>query len=224
MVAKIAIFGSADPNLKEKHINQAYKLGEIIGKAFGNKVELLTGACIGLPQTVSSIAKKGGTRIRGYSGETSLEAHNKNPNYVNPSDLDELIFLEEKDRQLNGFTNRSLNMIKDAQALIYLGGRTGTATEYFAAYDEAPQKPMYVLLGAGGISDRIKWLGIKKLRIGKIFKTLSAFDLAVELDNDFNISDFQNDPNNFIVEPIGPLSWTQFAYDHPGRRKVIFKD
>src|SRR3989344_7350288 len=153
---KIAIFGAARapkawtwfawPTRERMLVED---LGETLGIAFGDRIEILTGACVGVPDLVSNEARRFGARVIGYSGEQTLERHIQNPNYAAPKRFDELKFIDSNRVVLNGLAERSLQMIKDADALVYLGGRTGTLLEYFAAFDGS-DKPMYLLRGSGG--------------------------------------------------------------------------
>lgn len=199
----------------------------MLGKAFGDTIEILTGGCIGIPDVVANNARRYGTSVIGYSGAQTMQEHVYNPNYASPDRLDEIRFISPNRVILNGLTERSLQMIRDAEALVYLGGRTGTLTEYFAAFDGS-NKPMYVLHGLGGAADRISRLHIKKQRkAGPIFETRSIFELVRRLDGDFGISHFQNDPEIQIVDGRSPrISWVQFAYGRidPKRITIFRKD
>ena len=184
---KIAIFGAArEPKAwtwfawptRERMLTE--DLGEILWIAFGDKIEILTGGCIGVPDLIANETRRYGARVIGYSGEQTLEKHMQNPNYAAPERFDELKFISPNRVVLNGLTERSLEMIKAADALVYLGGRTGTLTEYCAAYDGC-DKPMYRLHGSGGSTDMMASLNFKK-RKGKVFETTSALKLVSELD------------------------------------------
>ena len=214
---KIAIFGAArEPKAwnflgwpsRERMLTE--DLGEILGIAFGDRIEILTGACIGVPDLIANEARIYGARVIGYSGEQTLEKHMQNSNYATPERFDELKFINPNRVVLNGLTERSLEMIKAADALVYLGGRTGTLTEYCAAYDGC-DKPMYRLHGSGGSTDMMASLNFKK-RKGKVFETTSALELVSELDQDFNISNFRNNAQIEVVDVRSPLAWVKFAY------------
>jgi predicted Rossmann-fold nucleotide-binding protein len=227
---KIAVFGAsrepATPRIfglswssKEKVL--AEKLGAEFGGRFGNHIEILTGACIGVPDLVANEARRYGVRITGYSGTTTLQEHLDNPNYASPDNFDELKFLEPDEIRLNGLIERSLEMIKDADALVYLGGRTGTLGEFAMAYDGS-DKPMYILLGANGEIDRFLAKGMRKQRKqGKIELATEPIKLVSQIGYDFNIDGFRAKqpvrviPKNATVSPIG---WTAFAYPNPAER------
>lgn len=230
---RIAVFGTAK-ELKvctflgwlPKERALATSLGEMLGAAFGDKIEIFTGGCIGIPDLVANNARKYGTKVIGYSGVQTMQEHVGNPNYASPDRFDEIRFINPNEVVLNGLTERSLQTIRDADALVYLGGRTGTLIEYFAAFDGS-DKPMYVLHGSGGTIDRISRLNIKKQRSGSVFETRSVFDLVSRLDDDFSISNFQNDPEIQIVDERSPkMSWTQFAYGRtdPNKRIIFRRD
>lgn len=203
---KIAVFGSAQEPKEltfygriPKKRKLARDLGEMLGKAFENKIEILTGACIGIPDIVASEARVHGTRIVGYSGATTLAEHLKNPNYADPSHLDELKLLTPEERRLNGLAERSINMIRDADASIFLGGRTGTLGEYCISLD-GTNKPMYVLRGTGGVISKIPLLNIKKHKgTGRVHKAIDVFDLVYKLDCDLGIADFTHNPEIQLI-------------------------
>ena len=128
---KIAIFGAArEPKAwnfwgwpsRERMLTE--DLGEILGTAYGDRIEILTGACIGVPDLIANEARIYGARVIGYSGEQTLEKHMQNSNYATPERFDELKFINPNRVVLNGLTERSLEMIKAADAVVYLGGRT----------------------------------------------------------------------------------------------------
>lgn len=225
---KIAVFGSAEKpeRLEYRERRRAEALGYYFGEIFGDRIEILTGACTGVPLIVGVQARNYGTRVIGYSGESSLYDHLRNPNYADPRHFDELKFLDPKHRILNGLSERSLSMIRDGDAYVFLGGRTGTLTEYLMAFDGS-NKPMYVYTGSGGVIDRIPKLRIQKQRkSGRVYETRSAFEIASKLDEDFGICNFQNDPRVLVIHQMSPVSWVQFAhrYESLPNRKVIVRD
>ncbi len=224
---KIAVFGAAkeqeEMTFSERTL--ARDLGDMLGTAFGDKIEILTGACIGVPDLVANNARRYGTSVVGYSGAQTVQEHIGNTNYASPDRLDEIRFTNSNDVVLNGLTERSLKMIRDADALVYLGGRTGTLTEYFAAFDGS-NKPMYILQGSGGTIDRISRLKIKKQRVaGYVIETRSVFDLVSRLDTDFRISNFQNDPEIQIMDErtshIHGCGWPQWLNYNPSKKTII---
>lgn len=203
---KIAVFGSAKEPKEltwygriPKKRRLARNLGEMLGKVFEDKIEILTGACIGIPDIVAREARLYGTRVIGYSGAITLAEHLQNSNYANPSRFDKLKLLDPEERKLNGLAERSINMIRDADALVYLGGRTGTLGEYCTALD-GTDKPMYVLRGTGGVISKIPLLNIKKHKgTGQVIKAIDIFDLVKGLDYNLEIADFMNDPEIQLV-------------------------
>jgi predicted Rossmann-fold nucleotide-binding protein len=226
---KIAVFGAAKepkswtwygwPSVERRHTED---LGVMLGTAFGSKIEILTGACIGVPDQVAEHARRHGTRVIGYSGKTNLEEHLKDPNYADPNHFDELKFMDPKDVVLNGLIERSMRMINDADALIFLGGRTGTLGEYAIAYDGS-KKPMYCLLGSGGTIDKIAKSTSKKPRNGLVYQAWTPLDIVKRLDHDFQISNFERDPDFQIIYTQSPISAVQFAYDgFDKNKKAIF--
>lgn len=192
MPSKIAIFGTAkklnpkadwtrkqrvldffrgqefDPNqMTLRETSRSKRLGENLGETFGGRISILTGACRGIPQVVATEARKYGVHVVGYSGATTIEEHKANPNYAPAESFDQLKLLDPMEIVLNGLAERSLRMIADADALVFMRGRTGTLLEFTAAFDGC-DKPMYVLSGRSLVSKVIEDLGPwSEYRIGK---------------------------------------------------------
>ena len=205
MTVNIAIFGSANTpeQMHPEERSMAAELGSNFGKVFGSDIKLITGGCIGIPELVAKHAKQYGTKVAGFSGESSLQAHIDNPNYTDPANLDELYFIDEDEKILKGFTQRSLRMIEEADAGIFIGGRTGTMTEFGAMHDET-NKPMYMLAGSiANFVNRFKHLKLNKPRNPEVYRTSSPFYLTSKIDKDFNIAHFENDPQYHIVDYTG---------------------
>jgi hypothetical protein len=115
-------------------------------------------------------------------------------------------------------------MIRDADALVYLGGRVGTLLEYCAAFDGC-DKPMYVLYGSGGAVDRlISYLTRKQRKSGPLYVTDHAFDLVSRLDDDLKISNFKNDPRIQIIDDRNSHihgCWAQWTGYNPDKRTIV---
>jgi len=143
MQKQIAIIGSASGNFSKKTIEKAKILGKILAeKGF----IVLNGACTGLPDIVASEAKKHGALVIGISPASNFEEHKNNWKYPF-SYFDAMIFPG---------INRARNfiLVRSADAVILLGGRTGSLNEFTFAFDEG--KLIAVLEGTGGIADNIK--------------------------------------------------------------------
>ncbi len=145
---KIGVMGSAlhEPDVVEK----ARSVGKILAE---NDCILMTGGSTGLPYEAVKSAKENGGFTIGVSPAINLEDHKK---YGFPTDgFDVLIF--------TGFEKKGRNVIsiRSCDAVIFIGGGTGTLNEFTIAYDEG--KTCGVLLDSGGISDVLKKLEDKYL-------------------------------------------------------------
>jgi len=107
----------------------------------------VTGACPGLPQAAVFGAKElGGTSI-GISPALCLDEHKNR--YQSPSEeYDALIFTG------SGLMGREVDVIRTADIVIVVGGRSGTLGEFAIAYDDG--NIIGVLEGTGGIADSLR--------------------------------------------------------------------
>jgi len=141
MKIKIGVVGSADgpyaPGAKEK----AYELGKYIAL---QGCILVTGACPGLPHEAALGAKSVGGITLGISPGLNLEEHIVK--YQSPVDgYDILIFTG------SGLMGREITAVRTCDAVVIVGGRSGTLGEFAIAYDEG--KIIGVLFGTGGLAD-----------------------------------------------------------------------
>lgn len=148
---KIAVFSSAFNNPSNENIILAKKIGKYLAK---NKVTVLTGGCIGLPSLVAKSAYTNGSETIAYYPDVSEKELIKNQ-LIHNNDLSG-VYTERK--FYNGFTHRSIEMIKEADAAIVFNGRLGTLSEFTVGIEEG--LPTAIIEGTGGISDRIRELCI----------------------------------------------------------------
>jgi uncharacterized protein (TIGR00725 family) len=105
---------------------------------------LVTGACPGLPHEAIRGAKSVGGITLGISPGLNLEEHIVK--YESPVDnYDILIFTG------SGLMGREITAVRTCDAVIIVGGRSGTLGEFAIAYDEG--KIIGVLFGTGGLAD-----------------------------------------------------------------------
>lgn len=140
---KIAIFSSADPKIAKEYRD----LAKVIAHYFINKdVILVTGGSLGLPGfIIEEFSNLGGETIM-FSPDPDPHKHklrfdNHDLDYYN-----HVVFG-------NGFTSRSLEMIKYVDGAVVLNGRTGTLCEFTIAVEEG--LPVAVITNTGGISDHL---------------------------------------------------------------------
>lgn len=148
---------------------------------------MLTGGCIGIPALVAKSAYENGSETIAYYPDISEKELIKNKNIHN-NDLSS-VYTEKKFYE--GFTQRSIEMIKEADAAIILNGRFGTLSEFTASVEEGLATG--VIEGTGGVSDEIRRLCIlvnrdlKKdnITLGKNYK--KVIDALIASQNTRNL-------------------------------------
>ena len=123
------------------------ELDLISTKLAENNINISTGAAIGIPHLIGKKAKNKGSKLIGFSPSADMLTHSKIEDNASADDFDLINFYKE------GFTARSLDFVKTADAIIMIAGRMGTLSEFTIAFEEGV--PIYILQGYGGISDKI---------------------------------------------------------------------
>lgn len=141
---KIAIFGSA-VNVKDKKTKNI--CNEIAKTLVEQRATILTGVGIGIPHLIVEEAHKAGGRCIGYSPATDEKNHQLQSDNADLAAYNTVHFIQ-------GFTRRSIAMIEEADAVIVIGGRMGTLSEYSIAYEE--NKPIGVLTSVQGIGKHLQ--------------------------------------------------------------------
>lgn len=122
-------------------------MARAMGRALGEQgAVVVTGAPPGLPHEAALGAKEAGALTIGISPALSLDQHRqvyRSP--VEPYDV--LVFTG------SGLMGREVEIIRTCEAVVVIGGRSGTLGEFAIAYDEA--KLIAVLEGTGGVADHI---------------------------------------------------------------------
>ncbi len=143
---KIAIIGSAE----EKQSLRIKRLCKNIGNYLSEKdLTLLTGASLGIPGEIVKASDLKKVKVIGYSPDENIFLHNQRFD-----NLDSNYFSRIK--YIKGFTARSLQMINDCDALILIGGRIGTLSEFTIALEEG--KTLLVIKGSGGIANHLEYI------------------------------------------------------------------
>ncbi len=143
---KIAVFGSAGNNISL----DTEKLCESVGKYLAEKgVTVVTGGSNGIPGIIIKHAFSAGAKTEAYSPDKDEDSHKKRGDNL-PLD-----YFTEK-RFIPGFTQRSLEMIKDCDGALVVGGRIGTLSEFTIALEEGLN--VAVLKGSGGIADHLEYI------------------------------------------------------------------
>lgn len=156
---KVAVFGSAQSSGDASIENIIVNLSHDLSSHYGEHLTILTGACSGYPDIFAKTAQRNGSKIIGYSPRASQHDHNlvaddieNNGEKLVHSDYFDEIKLGGSSSHGRNLTNRSMNMINEADMGIFLGGRDGTMTEYLIARDDS-NLPLYLVKGTGGIVD-----------------------------------------------------------------------
>ncbi len=142
----MAVFGSAYSDPDQPSILMAQKVGDMLAHL---DVIVATGGTVGLPSVVVERASAGGTPTVAFFPDPTEEMllHNKviHSNDIGGNYTTRYFF--------NGFTERSLYMIKNARCAIALKGRIGTLSEWSIAVEEALP---CIVLRSGGITETIE--------------------------------------------------------------------
>lgn len=155
---KICVSGAADTlHCPSASLRAARYVGREIVKRGG---VVVTGATTGVPQWAALGAKEAGGFVIGISPASSEKAHVKT--YHLPTAYHDIIVYTGF-----GYSGRNLLLTRASDAVITICGRMGTLNEFTIAFED--HKPQGVLLGSGGMADRVKELVEKSGRgLGKL--------------------------------------------------------
>ncbi|MGC9318318.1 MAG: hypothetical protein ACP5KN_09855 [Armatimonadota bacterium] len=143
MRMKVGVVGSAGGELSEEVLEKAREMGRSLAR---HDIIVVTGSAPGLPHQAVLGAKEVGTLVIGISPAHSLDEHRDV--YGSPwEEYDVLIFTG------SGLMGREIEIIRTCEAVVVIGGRSGTLGEFAIAYDEA--RLIGALTGTGGIADHI---------------------------------------------------------------------
>lgn len=138
------VMGSAGGELPESARENVYKLGAEVGK---RGYTLVTGIAPGLPHDSVLGAKSEGGLVIGISPAQSFTEHIER--YNSPTRGYDIIVYTG-----SGLMGREVENIQTCDAVVIVGGRSGTLGEFSIAYDQA--KIIGVLEGTGGIADQVE--------------------------------------------------------------------
>ena len=141
---KIAIFSSADSYISEENKKICI---DILKYLLNFDVVLVTGGSLGIPGFMVEEYKKMGGKTIMYSPDPDPEKHSLRHDNHEIYHYDEVFFDD-------GFTKRSLNMIKNVDGAIALNGRTGTLCESLIAIEEGI--PIVIIDSADGVCEHFK--------------------------------------------------------------------
>lgn len=142
---KICVSGAAETgHCAADALDKAKELGREIAR---HNAVLVNGATTGFPLWSAMGAKEEGGFCIGLSPASSEKEHRKK--YKLPLDyLDMIIYTGF------GYSGRNLLLTRSADAVIVGCGRMGTLNEFTIAFED--QKPIGVLVGAGGTADQVR--------------------------------------------------------------------
>lgn len=147
---KIAIIGSSNPD-NEDVVKKSQKSGKILAS---KDHTVVTGGVSGYPDIVALSAISSGGKAIAYCAGKNLEDHRKFYQ-TDLSKYSEVIFQEKyvgSDFSKMDLYLRSLKLCFDVDMAIVIGGRVGTMYELTILAGIA--KDIYILKGAGGITDK----------------------------------------------------------------------
>lgn len=186
MKYKIGVFASA-VNEGEITDKKARALAEILGEY---DIDIITGACSGIPYLVASKAHKKGIDIFGYSPVLNFSEQKK---FTPDDDLSiyKKIYFVPKSFELSSNPDackkyRNVISTANCDAGIIVAGRWGTMNEFTNLYDMG--KVIGVLTKTGGIADELQKLDkkIKKKSKAKIFFNSSPEKLVKDIIDELN--------------------------------------
>ncbi len=143
MRMKVGVVGSAGGVIPDHVREKAREMGRCLGR---HDVVVVTGSAPGLPHEAVLGAKEEDALVIGISPALSFDEHRQV--YGSPWEgYDVLVFTG------SGLMGREIEVIRTCDAVVVIGGRSGTLGEFAIAYDEA--RLIGVLTGTGGIADHI---------------------------------------------------------------------
>ena len=143
---KLAIFGSADGAVS---VENERLCKNIVVYLKQKEVTIVTGGSLGVPGLIARLAFEAGAETEVYSPDENAEQHHAR------SDNAPLHYFK-KHTFNSGFTARSLEMIKNIDGAIVIGGRIGTLSEFTIAVEEGLD--IAVMKGSGGIADHLEYI------------------------------------------------------------------
>jgi uncharacterized protein (TIGR00725 family) len=146
---KIAIFSSWLPKVSEENQILAKENASYLAE---QGVTVVTGGCSGIPAVCIEEAYRLGAKTVGYFPHKDKKDYTDRQHEENTHDI--RYYAEA--HFIQGFTARSLEMIKNVDAAIVLNGRIGTLSEFGIAVEEG--LPLAVIEGTGGITDELQRL------------------------------------------------------------------
>lgn len=140
----LAVFSSADPTVSEENKILARHIGEYLAE---KNVTVATGGSNGIPGLVIKAAFEKDAETTVYSPDTDEISHHARHDNLPLHYFKKHVFVQ-------GFTARSLEMLKNVDGVLVLNGRMGTLSEFSIALEEGVRT--VVIINTGGISDHLE--------------------------------------------------------------------
>ena len=144
MNPKIGVMGSASGQHSKEILEKAAAVGKAIAEA---GCVMVYGATIGFPLEAAKGAKQAGGMVLGVSPAEDEKEHREKYKYPTEA-CDAVIFTGF------GFQGRNVVLVRSCDAVVIIGGRAGTMSEFCVAY--VAHKPIGVLKGSGGFAGKVQ--------------------------------------------------------------------
>ena len=148
---KVALLSSAAPCEDEDAIVATKQIVKVL---YDNGVELVTGGCSGLPELAIREMVRLGGNTTAFSPDIGPNNHQLRSDNI-PLGIANQYYYKE------GFSQRSIDMLKYVDGVIVVNGRIGTLSEFTMAVEEGV--PTLVVENTGGIADHLDYI----LRVAK---------------------------------------------------------
>lgn len=139
----IAVCGSAGGKFSKDALERSKKIGFHLAKS---EVLVLVPEPLGYPYAAGKAAKEAGAFSLGVSPLANRKEHLRF--YKKPLDVWDAVIYTGL-----GFKTRNVVLMQSADAVIFIGGGTGTLNEFTIAYDQG--KPIGILLGVEGTMELV---------------------------------------------------------------------
>lgn len=143
---KLALISSAQPVEDEEVLSIVRQVVKLL---YENGAELVTGGCSGIPEhAIREMVRLGGVTTV-FSPDKNADRHVLRSDNIPLGVATNYIYKE-------GFSQRSIDMLKYVDGVIVVNGRIGTLSEFTMAIEEGI--PALVIENTGGIADHLDYI------------------------------------------------------------------
>lgn len=143
---KVALISSAQP-VEDEEVLSIVKA--VVRLLYENNIELVTGGCSGIPElAIREMVRLGGITTV-FSPDKNANRHILRTDNI-PLDVAGTYVYKE------GFSQRSIDMLKYVDGVIVINGRIGTLSEFTMAIEEGV--PALVIENTGGVADHLDYI------------------------------------------------------------------